>query len=244
MSGAAFFVSEARRRGYSTARAAVVGALFLEFDYLGLLAVLGLGLVVLIRRNDLNTTDVVASAILVCIAAGVALLLYLGMRSADALGKALGWMARAVNTIVRPFIKREYLSEQRAQGFAHDAAEGLREIRQEPRSMIMPLLLTLVNKTLLVLILLCSFLAFKVPVSIGTIIAGFSIAYLFVIVSPTPAGIGFVEGIMTLTLRSMYVPLEAATVITLTYRGITFWLPLLYGMFMFRWISKEKEKSS
>jgi glycosyltransferase 2 family protein len=50
------------------------------------------------------------------------------------------------------------------------------------------------------LVLVCAFLSFKVQFSTGTIVAGFSMAYLFLIVSPTPSGIGIVEGLMPLAL--------------------------------------------
>ncbi|MCX6070619.1 MAG: lysylphosphatidylglycerol synthase domain-containing protein, partial [Chloroflexi bacterium] len=75
--------------------------------------------------------------------------------------------------------------------------------------------------------------------SVGTLLAGYAIGYLFVIVSPTPSGIGFVEGAMTLALTTLRVPLAAATVITLAFRGITVWLTLLYGMVAMRWIGKQ-----
>jgi glycosyltransferase 2 family protein len=90
---------------------------------------------------------------------------------------------------------------------------------------------------LLVVVLLLIFLAFNIAFSIGTLVAGFGIAYLFVIVSPTPFGLGIVEGVMTLTLHSLRVPLEAATVITLAFRGLTFWLPWIFGMAAFRGIT-------
>jgi uncharacterized membrane protein YbhN (UPF0104 family) len=70
------------------------------------------------------------------------------------------------------------------------------------------------------------------------LIAGFSIGYLFLIVSPTPAGIGFVEGALTLGLRSLHVPLGDATVVALAYRGLTLWIPLFFGMLAFRWLSR------
>jgi len=78
------------------------------------------------------------------------------------------------------------------------------------------------------------FLAFGTPVTAGQLIAGFSIAYLFVIISPTPAGIGIVEGLLTFALNSLAVPIEAAAVITLAFRGYTFWLPFLLGMISFQ----------
>jgi uncharacterized membrane protein YbhN (UPF0104 family) len=33
------------------------------------------------------------------------------------------------------------------------------------------------------------------------------------------------------------VPLGEATVVTLAYRGVTFWMPLFVGMIAFRWLS-------
>jgi len=47
--------------------------------------------------------------------------------------------------------------------------------------------------------------SFEIPFSAGAIIAKFSLAYLFLIVSPTPSGIGIVEGLMPLALTSLNV---------------------------------------
>ena len=59
--------------------------------------------------------------------------------------------------------------------------------------------------------------------------------YLYcMIITPTPAGLGFVEGALTLALTSMYIPFSAAAIVTLAYRGFTFWIPLLVGMVAFR----------
>jgi uncharacterized protein (TIRG00374 family) len=98
------------------------------------------------------------------------------------------------------------------------------------------MLLGLSSKVLLIIVLFLIFMAFDVPVSAGTLIAGFSIAFLFTIVSPTPNGVGFVEGALTLTLASFYIPLSDAAVVAITYRGVTFWLPLVFGMLALRWL--------
>jgi len=194
---------------------------------------------VLFRRNDLNLPELIASFILFLLAMVIASLLYLGMRSAETLGSVLAWMARQVNRVLFPFLHRQYLSEQRAIEFAHDAAEGLRELQKKPKDLILPLLLALSSKTLLILVLFLMFMAFKVPLSIGTLIAGFSIGYLFLIISPTPAGLGFVESGLTLALASMYVPLSAAAVIVIAYRGYTFWLPFAIGGIALRWLNRD-----
>jgi uncharacterized protein (TIRG00374 family) len=234
MSSIAVFISDARRRGYSQARAMVAWTLNLLFDYTAFLCVLVLGLAVLARRNDINWAEIFASFIILFGAAGLATMLYLGLQSGKVLGNVLAWLAKLVNKLFWPFIHRSFLQVDRAYSFASDAAEGVSVLRQNPRGLIKPLFLALLNKTLLVTIFLLTFLAFQVTFSAGTIIAGFSIGYLFMIVSPTPSGIGIVEGVLTLTLVSLWVPVEDAAIITLVYRGFTFWIPLFVGMFAFR----------
>jgi uncharacterized protein (TIRG00374 family) len=84
-----------------------------------------------------------------------------------------------------------------------------------------------------------TFLAFEVPFTLGTVIAAYSIGLLFVIVSPTPAGLGVVEGMLTLALTTLGVPLGTATVLTLTFRGLTFWLPFVNGFIALRWLERR-----
>jgi uncharacterized protein (TIRG00374 family) len=235
--GMAVFISETQRDGHSAGRVTVAGVLFVLFDYLAFFCILALGLGVLLRRNNLTSTELIATGVLMLIAGVMAFLTYQGMRSEQALANALSWIISHVNRLLKPFIHHDYLSKEHAIEFAHEAADGLRELRQKPRNLITPFLVALVGKLLLVMILWLIFLAFQVPYSPGTIISGWSIGYLFLIVSPTPAGIGVVEGALTLALTSLNVPLGAAAVITLAYRGITYWMPLLVGMIAFRWLS-------
>jgi uncharacterized protein (TIRG00374 family) len=244
MSGMVVFLAEARRRNYSPGKATIGAALYVLFDYGAFFCVLAVGLFVLFRRNNLNAGELMATAMLVGVAIMLSILIYLGFRSSELLGSALKWLAHLINRILWPIFHREYLSEKRAQEFAREAAEGLRELRWDPKKVLLPILLALTKFGFLISIMLVSFLAFKVPVSPGTLIAGFSIAYLFLIISPTPSGLGIVEGILTLSLASMYIPLGAAAVVTLAYRGFTFWLPLLFGMFAFRWLGGNKAISS
>jgi uncharacterized protein (TIRG00374 family) len=242
--GMAVFISEARRKDYSSGRTTVASAMFVLFDYAGFLLVLALGLIVLFRRDKLQMPELTASGILLIFALTIASLLYMGMYSEQKLGRFLAWGGTLINKIVRPFKRdknRDYLSIDRAYNFAHDIAEGMHELRGKPRELVVPMLLALSSKMLLIVVLFFVFLAFGVPPSLGTLIAGFSIAFLFMIVSPSPSGVGFVEGALTLTLASFYIPLSDAAVIAIAYRGVTFWLPLLFGMLAIRWLDRIKQ---
>ena len=230
ISGVAVLLTDAQRHGYSTARVTLAGVLYIVFDYIAFSIVLALGLAVLIRRNNLSAIEIIPSIIMFCAAIGLSAIVLLGMRSADALGRVLITAARVINWIVRPVIRRGYISEQIAHNFAVEAAEGLKTLRNMPRGRwLYPIALSLSSKALLIALLFLIFLAFDQPFTVGTLTAGFSIGYLFTIVSPTPMGIGVVEGVMTLALKTLRVPLEAAAIITIVFRSFTVWLPLMYG---------------
>ncbi|MBK8619551.1 MAG: flippase-like domain-containing protein [Anaerolineales bacterium] len=242
--GIALFASEARRRGHPAGKVTVAAALFLLLDQAAFLCILALGLIILARRNDLDAGEISASIFLLGIALSYAFVLYLGYRSEEKLGKLLAAAARGINRIVRIFRKHEYLSEARAHEFAHEVSEGFSGLTEKPSSLIRPILWGILDKVLLMCILMFSFLSFEVPFTAGTIIAGFSIAYLFLIVSPTPSGIGIVEGLMPIALTSLNVDWSQAVLITLTYRTVTFWVPFGIGAWAFRSLHTAGEEPS
>jgi uncharacterized protein (TIRG00374 family) len=240
--GMAVFMDNAKRRGHSAGRVMVVGVLYILFGYLAFFCVLALGLIVLIRRNNVTGGELTAAAVLLVIAAGVAFLLYLGYRSADELGRALAWLARLVNRILHPFIRRDYLKVERAHSFARDMADGIHLLRGKKKGLIWPFLFSLNNFALLICVMAFTFLALGTPFSVGTLVGGFSIGYLFLIVSPTPSGLGVVEGILPVALTTLRVKWEAAVLITLVYRAVTFWFPLAVGAVAFRILQREPKK--
>ena len=242
--GVALFTTEARRRGHAAGKVTVAAALFLLLDQISFAVILSLGLIILVRQNNLSTGEISATFILFVITVSYAFVLYLGYRSEEKLNNLLVNVARRINRIVKIFIRKELFSEVHAHEFAHEVADGFSGLTESPSSLIRPVLWGMVDKTLLMLILTCAFLSFEVPFSLETIVAGFSITYLFLIVSPTPSGIGIVEGIMPIALSSLNVNWSQAVVITLTYRAVTFWLPLAVGAWTFRLLHTGAERPS
>jgi uncharacterized protein (TIRG00374 family) len=240
--GMAVFIDAAKRRGQPTGRVTVVGVLYLLYDYAAFVCVLALGLIVLIRRNNLNGGELTATAVLLLIALGIGSLLYLGYKSAERLGKVLAWLSKGVNRIARPFIHRDYLDVENAHFFAQEVAKGISLIRGKRKELIWPFLFTLNNKALLICVMAFTFLALGTPFSVGTLVGGFSIGYLFLIISPTPAGVGVVESILPVALNGLRVNWAAAVLITLVYRAVTFWFPLVGGLVAFRILQGKPKK--
>jgi len=236
MGGMAVLLADGSRRGHPAGRVTTAAALFIFFEQVSLLGVISLGLVVLFRRGLLSGAEVAAALILAGIALVVGLLLLLGMRSAHVLGQALAWLGGLANRAAFPLLRRDLFDLRQVHVFAFDIHEGLHQVRRAPRGLLLPAALSMSSKALLMTVLFLVFVAFRQPYTPGTLVAGFSIGYLFYIVSPTPTGIGFVEGAMTLVLGSLRVPVATAAAIVLAFRGITFWLTILYGMLVLRWV--------
>ncbi len=241
--GLAIFLADARKRGHASGKVTVAGALYLLLDEAAFLCVLAVGIFVLFRRGHLGAGEISASLILFAVACVIFSILYLAYRAPAKLGQTLAGAARVLNAAVRPFIRREWLSETRAYQFADEVSEGLGALPQKPLSLLRPFLLSLINKVLLMGVLVFSFLSFDVGFTLGTIVGGFSMAYLFLIVSPTPSGIGVVEGIMPLALRTLGVNFAQAVIVTLAYRGLTFWLALAVGAVALRLLNLNGAKA-
>lgn len=93
-------------------------------------------------------------------------------------------------------------------------------------------------------ILYLIFLAFGVDVNFIQVFISHAIMYLFLVVSPTPNGIGFVEGIAQLVMSGIGIPKDAAVVVTLAFRGIIVWLPIFLGFFAFRHVGGNRSRRS
>ena len=229
-SSLAVLISDAKRNKIPRAHATVAQVLFILVEYIGFTFFLVVGLVALFRNVGLNPPELIASALLWLSALALAAVLYLGSQSEKLLARTLLRFIRFINKIIFPFRKRILLKEQHADTIAKQIADGLMQVKEKPGKLLLAVLIAALSKALLLLVFMLMFLAFKVPLVASTLFAAFALAYLFVIVSPTPSGIGVVEGLVTLSLISLRVPVGAAALIVLGYRAITFWLPLFLGM--------------
>jgi uncharacterized protein (TIRG00374 family) len=234
IAGLAVFINDARRHNRSTARVTIAGVLFILFEYVGFLSILAVGLLVLFQHHHLNVAEILAAIVLLTMALALAGVIVLGIRSPWQLKRVLRAGARIVNHLLFPLLQHPLLSEERAHEFASEAAEGLGALGTDWRAYIVPAAFAFSGQALLITILLLTFLAFGQSVVLTTVIAGFSMGFLFMIVSPTPSGVGVVEIAMPTTIIALGTPDGAATLIALAYRGLTFWLPFGYGFVTLR----------
>jgi glycosyltransferase 2 family protein len=237
--GTAVFLDNARKREQPRGMAAAATALYLFLDYAAFLVLLGFGILALVRRNRINAGEISASIFMVVSVIGLGILIYVGSHSGEKLGDMLVWLSRTSNRILMPLIRKEYFREERARLFAMEVAEGLSIIHDRHERLLLPIAHALINKGLMIVVMALTFIEFQITWSVGTLIASYTLAYLFLVVSPTPSGIGIVEGILPLTMAGLGIPLSDAIIVTLSYRAVTFWLPLLLGGVSIRLLERE-----
>lgn len=243
--GLAVFIDEARQYKLSTGRVLVAGILYVIYEFISLFLALSIGFVFLARLGKLNLAELLAAGFLVALAVAIGTGLMVGFHSTRKLGDILAWFTRGINRLARPLLHRELLEIQSAYTFSNDLTEGLEILRNaKPGQILLPLVFTVLNKILLILALAMAFLAMGWAVSPTTLVAGFSVGHLFVYASPTPSGIGFVDSILPLALNSLAVPLPQAVLVTLIYRAVTLWLPLILGAAALRALQHTRMRNS
>ena len=241
MGGMAVFIDDAGRRGHPHGRVVAAAALFVFLDYISFLMVLALGLLVLFRRNTLNSAEIIPTLILLAVVIFSGWLLYTGAKSPSSLGTTLAGISRGLNRVIKLVTRRDYFHEESSYIFAAEISDGLSTLRQEYRGLLWPMFYLCLNRILQLGILAMAFLSFGVSFTGGTLIGGYSVGYLIAIVSPTPSGVGIVEGAFPVVLASLGVPLAQAIIVTLSFRAVTFWLPLALGGITFRFINSRKQ---
>lgn len=240
LGGMAYFIASSNKEKISAGRILVIGILYALYEYVALSFVLVFGFIALIRRNDLNTGEITAAALLFLMAIGFALLLFLAYKSAERLGRLLAGLFRWVNRILFHFFHRDILKPENAQVFALELGEGIAAIRGSKKHLLMPLIFSLTNKVLLITVMAFIFLALDVRFSAGSLVGAYSIGQLFYYVSPTPGGVGVVETVLPVALNMLRVPFSKAVLVTLMYRAVTFWFPFVVGGVTMRLVQKQK----
>jgi len=239
VSGVLPFIQEARRRNVSVGPVLIVNLLYLILWYSTLGVFLFIGLLHLFFVHDLQWFEI--SNAIVLLLADMALVggLAVAWTSPHRLEAILNWVGRLVDRVTGWWQRPSPLPPQRIARFINELDDAINEIRQVGyQSLSEPVMRAFLNEILNLGILFFVALAFGVRLSFGVLVASYSVGMLFFVMTPTPGGLGFVEGILILVMSSLDVPRESALVITLAYRGLTFWLPFILGFFAYRWFNR------
>ena len=241
--GAAVFIDDALQRGQSGTRATVGVVWVLIADLVSLVPFILYGNVFLYQHQALKFYDVLGVGVFIFFVAGLCFLLVLAGWQVKILRGVLGVVQRLANRVAGWFKHPTWLGEEWPSKTAKELADAVHTFLTNPRWMVYSLLVGLFLHILNLAGLYILFLAFQQPVQLGTLVSGFGMGVVFYVVTILPQGVGTVLGIMTLVFNSMGIPKANALVITLTFRGLNFWLPVLCGFLLIRSLSRFKSTS-
>ena len=229
--GAALFVEDLARRGESQASATAGVLLQLIADFSAFTLLLIPSMIYLFVVHDLQSYEIVTASILLLMTVGLATVLILGIWKPGWLQRLFHGSQRMVNWLLTRLRRSHGLPDDWAQKNAGEFSQAATAVSRHPFRLALTVLTAFLAHLLDLTVLYLLFLAFHQPVGLGVLVAGYAMGILFLVVSITPQGIGVVEGVMALTFTSLGISAAVATTVTLAFRGLTFWLPMLLGFF-------------
>jgi uncharacterized protein (TIRG00374 family) len=234
MAGSALFVDEAARRGLPGARVAAAALLARLSDSIGFMLWMLIGLSYLFAGRDLKPYEIAGAMALLAITGAAAALLVLGLAKPHYLRRLLDAFARLVNRVMTWSGREAPLDAGWAGRHAEEFAQAGVALGERPQRLLRNLALAVGAHGLDLLSLYALFAAFGQPAEPGLVIAAYTVGILFWKTAPVPEGVGVVESVMVLAMTSVGVPAPRAAAIALSFRGLTYWLPMLAGAVVVR----------
>jgi uncharacterized protein (TIRG00374 family) len=232
--GVALFVDEAARRGHSGARAMSGTILQMLTDFGSLSIGVACSLYLLYIYGHLTVYHLIGAGFQVAITILLTLSLMLGLLAPALLLRILRFLQRLGNAAARLIRQPRFFADGWAKEYAKELTEASRSIVRHPLHLLGAFVAMMAADLLAMLSLTCLFLAYGAPITLEAVAVGYIIGILFWMIPITPQGVGVVEGAMTLAFHTFGVPDFSAAAITLAFRGLIFWLPMILGFIHLR----------
>ncbi|KFI35012.1 hypothetical protein HX99_06965 [Peptococcaceae bacterium SCADC1_2_3] len=203
-------------------------------SYTCFILILSLGFFYLITKNMLHLYETITAFLLLTLVLAQIFILLIAYFKPTWLINFAALLTRGLNWLSFLFVKRAILAPEQATSFAEEFGITVKFLTERWQKLWRSVIFAFLGEILRISILGILFLAFRQQINLGSLIAGYAVGILFVIISVTPGGTGIMEGIMAIVFVSLGVPFEKAVVVTFAYRGITFWLPFILGIFGLR----------
>lgn len=223
------FANDAKDRKESGAAAVTAVIIALLTDYTSIAFLLIIAMIYLATIGSLGLPVIVPAIAFLCLTVGLFALIILAGRNKKILKKILNWAEGVWNKVVSLFKKNSKGGGAAIDNFVVELENAYIAINNDRASIYKALSYILVSHLCYIIALYVLFLSLGIFPLYRILLSGYALGMLFVVVSPTPNGVGFVEGSMALAYTSMGVTGAAAATVTLIYRGFSFWIPLMIG---------------
>lgn len=229
--GPGLIVDDSARRGHSLAASATATLVASFTDFAGFAVVMAGGFTYLAIIKRLTLLEVVAAAGFTALVLALGGVLLLAGRSPARLERLLVAIERSQRRLAALAHLRE--PGAWASGTAEKFAAAVGVVSARRRTLISAWAASVAGHTLDLGCFVAIGFAFGWR-GIGALVAGYAVGIVVWLVSIVPQGVGVVEGAVGVLLASLGVPGPTAAAISLTFRGMTLWLPVAIGSIAMR----------
>ncbi|MDP9315963.1 MAG: flippase-like domain-containing protein [Chloroflexota bacterium] len=232
----AFLLFQLRRRGIPDGTGAVAVTLDGLSYLLGFFVLLTGGFIYLFTHGELKVNQVLVVALLTL--AIITFGMYVWGLSRDR--ALLTQRAISLKKLVARVFRRNW-GDTGVLTFIAELYEGAVLIGRDRSGFFQLVVLQVVALLLDCLTLLLLFWSIGVWPHFSVVVLGYSLAYFFSTLSSLPGGGGTFEALMVVTMTNLGVESAIALSVTLLYRLLAFWLPLLISSVIYRRVHYHKE---
>jgi uncharacterized protein (TIRG00374 family) len=239
LSQALVYVADANKRGDSKAK--TVSSVLVTYisDYTSIALFLTFSILYLRAVDIVIPHVVITAAIFIVLTVGVYSLAYFAGKESKRLEGFIFYTSTKLENLLYFFTKKPFPVAENANNLYREFRGVNKAILADPKDWLLSIFYASMYHLFSVFSLFFIFTSLGMHPLIRIIIAAYSIGAVFIVISPTPNGIGFVEGGMYLVFTTLEIPATIATTAVMIYRGFSFWIPLIIGAFLYQ---KQKLK--
>jgi len=224
------FAGDAKKHGDSEAAAVTGVILALLADYAAVSVLLLVAMIYLMSTNALTLVVVLPALAFFGLTLGLSLLIFFAGRNKPLLRKILDWLKDKLNSFAGFFRRSKIVKNEAAvSNFMAELTRAYDVMGSNRGQLLLAFVYVLFSHFMYLAVLYILFLSLGIDPLLRILVTGYAIGVSIIVISPTPNGVGFVEGSMALAYSSMGIPGAAAATVTLVYRGFSFWLPFFVG---------------
>jgi phosphatidylglycerol lysyltransferase len=231
-SGAMVYADDAKDRGESRAKATIGGVVYVLIEYSSICIILTLLIAYHLLAGVFGGYVLLPAIFFFSLTGFIYWFMFVASSRASFARKILVKILKFGNKIIKKLIKKSLDIDKIAQKVLNEIARTVAILKKDPKHMIQAIGVNLTNHFLKLFSLFLVFYSLGITLKPQVIIAGYAIGVLVTVFSPTPNGVGFVEGAMVLVYSTWGVPASVATTATIIYRGFEFWMPFFGGLYL------------
>lgn len=229
--GTMVFADDAKKRDVPRSLGVAGSFLFIICDYTAVSLLLFLALFLLLFTRGVSVYILIPALIFVGIVLGSYFLVFAAAKRESIARKLVLVVIKPISALIKKATKKKLDISRALEKTLNQLSIVGGAIKKEPNHLKEAIGLVLVAHLLRLGSLYLIFVSLGYEISLSVLFVSYVIGMVFVVVSPTPSGIGFVEGVMYLIYSSFGVPGKVATTAVIIFRAFQFWLPFLVGLF-------------